>query len=201
MIGEMTDRTNQARAFSFMPLCWATGTVVGPIIGGSLSRPAEKFPWLFGNISLFREFPYLLPCLVGAGVSSIGLVAGIFFLEEVCVLLFCQRCILDLALNFAQTLVPAAKQSSPDAMDAALDSVDKPETILNLLRTSSIQIVVAAYTLHAFTTSGEEALLILLMYTPLNSRGVGFEVSFAFSFERILEKILNDCLIKGRKNW
>lgn len=55
---------------------------LGPIIGGSLSRPAERFPRLFGNIQFFKNYPYFLPCAVSAALSAIAWVVTYLFLEE-----------------------------------------------------------------------------------------------------------------------
>lgn len=75
MLGELTDETNQGLAFSYLPLAWSTGSVVGyvvallafrlditdssqlsPIIGGYLSNPAKHFPSIFGgSVSLSKS--------------------------------------------------------------------------------------------------------------------------------------------------
>jgi hypothetical protein len=52
-----------------------------PLIGGTFSRPAEKYSWL--DCALFRTYPYLLPGIVAAGVATLGAVAGMIFLDEV----------------------------------------------------------------------------------------------------------------------
>ncbi|GAA6004980.1 hypothetical protein JCM11491_002297 [Sporobolomyces phaffii] len=80
-MGEITDESNQARAFSFLPLAWSLGSVIGPILGGYLSHPAERFPRYF-DYPFFVENPYVLPCLVGALFPFLGAVVGFFFLEE-----------------------------------------------------------------------------------------------------------------------
>ncbi|GAA5983821.1 hypothetical protein JCM5350_007560 [Sporobolomyces pararoseus] len=80
-MGEITDETNQARAFSFLPLAWSLGSVIGPLLGGYLSHPAERFPQFF-DFPFFRENPYVLPCLVGALFPFLGAIVGFFFLEE-----------------------------------------------------------------------------------------------------------------------
>ncbi|KAF8896546.1 major facilitator superfamily multidrug-resistance, DHA1 sub-family [Infundibulicybe gibba] len=61
MMAEITDTTNIAQAFAYMPIAWSTGGTLGPIIGGSLSRPAERFPYLFGNNEFLKKYPYFLP--------------------------------------------------------------------------------------------------------------------------------------------
>jgi hypothetical protein len=43
-------------------------------MGGYLSHPYEQLPALFGNVTLFKAYPYLLPCLVAAGLTLLGIV-------------------------------------------------------------------------------------------------------------------------------
>lgn len=85
----MTDRTNEAQAFSFLPLTWATGCTVGPALGGYLSRPAEQYPKLFASpdgILAFNgfwdDYPYFLPCAVSALLTLMSFILGFFFLDE-----------------------------------------------------------------------------------------------------------------------
>ena len=60
VFGELTDETNQARAFTFIPLSFAVGSMIGPMIGGNLSNPVEGFPGLFGNSAFLAKYPYWL---------------------------------------------------------------------------------------------------------------------------------------------
>lgn len=83
IMGEMTDDTNVARAFAYQPIAWSTGSTLGPLIGGSLSRPAEKFPETFGDSEFFRTYPYFLPCAIPATFTIICWTVVFFFLEEV----------------------------------------------------------------------------------------------------------------------
>ena len=102
VLGELTDATNQALAFPIYGLCWPLGSIIGfvgysrlymimtyivvirPLIGGSFSNPATKLPQWF-NYELFKEYPYLLPCLMAASFSAVGALLGVFCLEEVSV--------------------------------------------------------------------------------------------------------------------
>ncbi|EFJ06074.1 hypothetical protein SELMODRAFT_431014 [Selaginella moellendorffii] len=43
-------------------IVWGLGLIIGPSIGGFLSKPAEKYPGLFEN-TFFDRYPYLLPPL------------------------------------------------------------------------------------------------------------------------------------------
>jgi len=53
-----------------------------PLAGGSLSRPHERFPALFGNW-FWEEYPYLLPCLFSAVFCSFCFALIWLFLKEV----------------------------------------------------------------------------------------------------------------------
>lgn len=57
-------------------------TVRSPVIGGTLARPQDNFPRLFGS-PFWGDFPYFLPCGVTAGFSLLTFGAVLFFLEEV----------------------------------------------------------------------------------------------------------------------
>ena len=80
-LSELSDPTNQAVTLPIYALCWPLGTVIGPMLGGTFSNPADKFPFL--DIPLFRQYPYLMPCLVAAAFSALGCTLGYFLLEEV----------------------------------------------------------------------------------------------------------------------
>lgn len=52
------------------------------MIGGSLSRPADQFPHLFGHSDFLRKYPYFLPCAVPATFAAFALIVTFFFLKE-----------------------------------------------------------------------------------------------------------------------
>ncbi|KAJ7760704.1 member of major facilitator superfamily multidrug-resistance, DHA1 sub-family [Mycena maculata] len=85
MMAEMTDSTNIAQAYAYMPIAWSTGGVLGPIIGGSLARPAERFPSIFGKSIFLRAYPYFLPCAVPATYSIVAWIVTLLFLKETAV--------------------------------------------------------------------------------------------------------------------
>lgn len=61
---EFTDKTNRSKAFSMWSLASTCGNIVGPLLGGYLCRPTEKFPTYFSQDGIFGIYPYFLPCLV-----------------------------------------------------------------------------------------------------------------------------------------
>ncbi|KAJ2549845.1 hypothetical protein EV175_004289 [Coemansia sp. RSA 1933] len=86
VVAEISDDTNRARMMAMLPLMWNLGSMLGGAVGGLFVDPVDKYPWLFGDSVLFREYPYLLPCLVGSISSIFGLVVGFFKLEETLVI-------------------------------------------------------------------------------------------------------------------
>ncbi|KAI6042924.1 major facilitator superfamily domain-containing protein [Pisolithus marmoratus] len=82
MMVEITDETNLAQAYAYMPIAWSSGGTLGPLIGGFLSRPADRFPNVFGNAAFWREYPYFLACAVPATFTAIAWIVTYLFLKE-----------------------------------------------------------------------------------------------------------------------
>jgi MFS family permease len=82
MVMDITDITNMPKAYGYIPIPWMIGAIVGPLIGGSLSRPAERFPDIFGRWELLKTYPYLLPCSISTIFASIAGLVTYFWLKE-----------------------------------------------------------------------------------------------------------------------
>jgi hypothetical protein len=52
------------------------------MIGGLLSRPADRFPDLFGHNEFLKNYPYFLPCAVPATFTIFAWIITFFFLKE-----------------------------------------------------------------------------------------------------------------------
>lgn len=76
-LGEITDRSNQSRAFTYLPVVYGIGGITGPIVGGLLVLYQNPF-----NKSQSNPYPYLLPNLFSALVLAIDLIVCMLFLEE-----------------------------------------------------------------------------------------------------------------------
>ncbi|KAF3043864.1 hypothetical protein E8E11_002178 [Didymella keratinophila] len=76
-LGEITDRSNQSRAFTYLPVVYGIGGITGPIVGGLLVF--YKNPLDSGKTN---PYPYLLPNLFSAAVLAIDLIVCMLFLEE-----------------------------------------------------------------------------------------------------------------------
>lgn len=55
LFAEVSDQSNQARAFSFYAFAGNIALLVGPVVGGSLSEPAKRIPWIFGSVELLQK--------------------------------------------------------------------------------------------------------------------------------------------------
>ena len=59
MIRDLSDDSNIAILFSYFTSGSGLAAVIGPLIGGYFSHPADKFSLL--NSTFFQDFPYFLP--------------------------------------------------------------------------------------------------------------------------------------------
>lgn len=78
---EIFREEHHALGLSTVSTAWGIGLIIGPALGGFLAQPAEKYPAIFSEESIFGRFPYFLPCLC---ISSFALVVTIacFWLPE-----------------------------------------------------------------------------------------------------------------------
>jgi MFS family permease len=68
-VGEITDRSNQSKAFVYLPVIYGIGGIMGPALGGLL-------------VVQQNPYPYLLPNLFAAAILIVGLIIAALFLEE-----------------------------------------------------------------------------------------------------------------------
>ncbi|KAB2573391.1 Peptide/nitrate transporter [Lasiodiplodia theobromae] len=83
MVGELAELsgTDKGKAFSLFGFCLAAGWLIGPMIGGTLARPAIQLG-ISGPAGLFVRFPYLLPCICAASINLIVFAASWFLLDD-----------------------------------------------------------------------------------------------------------------------
>lgn len=74
-LGEITDRSNQSRAFTYLPVVYGLGGITGPIVGGLLVSNYSRF-------SMQESYPFLRPNLVSAAVLIFDMIVTMFFLDE-----------------------------------------------------------------------------------------------------------------------
>ncbi|CAM8924545.1 unnamed protein product [Rhodiola kirilowii] len=72
---------HQAIGLSAISTSWGIGLIIGPALGGFLAQPAEKYPHIFSQNSIFGKFPYFLPCLA-ISIFALGVTVATFWLPE-----------------------------------------------------------------------------------------------------------------------
>jgi len=157
VMGELTDPTNRAEGFSLMPVVWATGATLGPLMGGTLSRPSERFPDVFGGY-FWKEYPYFLPCVATSSFVFVAFAITLIFFKET---------------------VPKKRTRTDHQFNSAPDRILPPHTQSELvtlrdLLVYPVIISVSNYTSLAFLNISLNALLPLFMAMPLEIGGMGF---------------------------
>ncbi|KAK9900843.1 MFS general substrate transporter [Cystobasidium minutum MCA 4210] len=154
-LGELSDHTNEARAFVFLPPSWTLGAALGPMIGGFLADPAEQYPKYFGNNAFFLKYRYALPCFVGSIFPVIGIVIGLFFLQET---------------------LPTAKRvtAQNDAESSSVKAKVAPPSMRSLF-TKRVCLTLANYAMLAFTSIANAGIFPVFLYTPVKLGGLGLK--------------------------
>ncbi|KAI0364963.1 MFS general substrate transporter [Pilatotrama ljubarskyi] len=156
MMGEITDETNIAQGFAFMPVAWSLGAAVGPMMGGQLSRPHDRWPGVFSH-PFWIKFPYFLPCGASAAFSAFTFIVTTLFLKET-----------------------VRKRTRPDpttcdeAADQKQDSEDAPPPLRKVL-TRRVLISIANYGALALIEVAFIAVLPLYLSTPIPLGGLGLD--------------------------
>lgn len=75
-LGEITDRSNQSQAFTYLPVLYGVGGISGPLLGGLMVFERNPFT---GEKS---TYPYLAPNLLSAAILLLDLAITAVYLEE-----------------------------------------------------------------------------------------------------------------------
>lgn len=67
MLTENSNQSSQARTFSYFALAGNMGMGLGPFISGALADPIRQYPNLFGEVGVFKRYPYIL-ATIGTGI-------------------------------------------------------------------------------------------------------------------------------------
>ncbi|KAG8919917.1 hypothetical protein FRC01_001039, partial [Tulasnella sp. 417] len=189
IIGEITDKTNQAQAFPLAGAFWYIGQILGPLIGGMLSHPAERYPGIFGNYDFLKDRPYFLPSFISSLFTCFSIIIAYFFLEETL-----PSKVLETKLKAAAkaelvrsrstcsygTLTPSKTPARPRDLsgDTPPSCVETPATkapgpsTLSLLLDQRVRNVLIAGFLLTFVCLCWETTFILWAYTPMSLGGL-----------------------------
>jgi len=169
MIAELTDETNVARGFSLMPMARAVGYIIGPFIGGVLSRPQDRWPDRFSH-PFWAKYPYFLPCLIAAAYALVSLVLCAMYLKET----------LDYTPFIERSISKPSKTASSESDELHEESRDTPlkddgkPVPLHLLLTKPVVISIANYAMLALLDMSAMALVPLVWSTPIELGGLNF---------------------------
>ncbi|KAI1841384.1 hypothetical protein JX265_007469 [Neoarthrinium moseri] len=70
-LGELTDRSNQSKAFTWLPVVYSLGSITGPALGGLL----------VGTVA-GDKFPFLAPNILGASLLACSVLVLLFWFDE-----------------------------------------------------------------------------------------------------------------------
>ncbi|KZP23804.1 MFS general substrate transporter [Athelia psychrophila] len=180
MIAELTDASNMVEAFAYLPMVWAAGATLGPLIGGLLARPAERWPETMGTVPFFTTYPYFLPCMVAACVAVSAFILAACLLKETLPPQLIRRNgkTKEKSPNpdIEKDLVNVAAHIGPTSMAAS--TTEEPQaSSLRTLRSLLIRRIVIAIICYAFLAFIDQCMVVLqpLMYSSsISLGGLGF---------------------------
>ncbi|KAJ6468340.1 major facilitator superfamily multidrug-resistance, DHA1 sub-family [Mycena sanguinolenta] len=164
VITEISDSTNIADIFSFVPLVWSIAGTIAPLIGGLLSNPAAKWPDTLGKIGILRNHPYLLPCVVSGSIAFSAFVIAFFGLKET---------LPSRPRKGTGTPAETDPLLSHDSQEAS-SSRELPPPMRELL-IRPVLISLSTYGLLAFCNMAQDALVPLFFATPIPLGGLGLK--------------------------
>ena len=83
MLGNLArEAESRAWGYAMYGSVYGLSGFIGPILGGLLSNPVQIYPGWFEKEGIFAKYPYLLTCLLGAGLCLISLYSTVFWLKE-----------------------------------------------------------------------------------------------------------------------
>ncbi|KAG2158160.1 major facilitator superfamily domain-containing protein [Suillus bovinus] len=165
VLGEITDSTNQNVAMPIYGLCWPIGSIIGPLIGGTFSHPASKYPKMLGYRFL-EDYPYFLPGFVAFIIAIIGVFLGFIFLDET----------LPSKRNGKKSGSPNTS-TNDDSVTTAPALPEKPFGVSKLLLIPIMSsLAVSGFMLSCLATSFD-VVFVLFCYTPIELGGLAFSAS------------------------
>ncbi|KAN0074592.1 Major facilitator superfamily domain containing protein [Tylopilus felleus] len=164
ILAEITDDTNQDLAVSIYSLSWQVGTIIGPLIGGSLANAVTRYPQYI-SWNIFVKHPYLPPCLVSAACALVGAGLGYTLIQE--------------TLPSKRKYAYAGKRaSSALGSDIETESEEnKPASVSELLSIPAIRALTISGFVLSFLILAFDVVFTLFCYTPVNAGGLGLKPS------------------------
>ncbi|KAH9953207.1 major facilitator superfamily domain-containing protein [Lactifluus volemus] len=156
IVAEITDPTSLPQVYAYMPAAWSTGSTVGPMIGGLLSRPADHFPNTFGNSQFLKKYPYFFPCAVPATFSALAWVMTYAFLRET----------VPSPVTLRSLLKRQQRPSSAEIPES--DNAERPYPLRRLMTRRVVVLAVINYGTLSLVDISYRAIQPLFFSTPVN---------------------------------
>jgi hypothetical protein len=134
---------------------------IGPMIGGSFSRPTEQWPQLFGNNAFLKKYPYFLPCAIPATFSLVAWLVTFMFLKET----------VQHTVPVPQLLKGRKTKVDEDAFSGVPDS-EKPFPLRSLL-TPKVILAATNYAALSLIDIAYRAIQPTFFSTPIDDGGLG----------------------------
>ncbi|KAF8521891.1 MFS general substrate transporter [Hysterangium stoloniferum] len=172
-ISEITDDTNFARALSFIPIAWSVGSTIGPLVGGALEHPYERFGGIFRLSEFWRTNPYFLPCMSAALYCFSAFALSYFLLKEA------KTCIIS------HNPTPYEGRNNGDVSSGPINERSplilpnkQPQSLpLSVLLTPRVRLVILNNSLLALVDIAFHILQPILMSLPIANGGLGMSPS------------------------
>ncbi|RDX57347.1 MFS general substrate transporter [Lentinus brumalis] len=161
MIADLTDSSNMAQGFAMMPVMWSIGGTIGPLIGGQLARPHDRWPNIFTS-PFWQYYPYFLPCAASAVFSAVIFCIAAAFLRETVP---------------KQTRKKMVRFASDDTLVNVAPSHASSDIPVRALLTRPVIWSVANYAALAFLEIAYRAIQPLFFSTPVELGGLGLPPS------------------------
>jgi hypothetical protein len=191
MLGEMTDASNRGQAFAYWESAYGLGTIFGPMLGGILVNPTQRFPWLFGNSTFFVENPYLFPCMVSSFISLLGALIGYVYLEESCPHLIKKTQFAERSGSDA-TVISESTPLMSDSRSRSSSETPAPKLTIRQVLTPQVRKSILAYAMWCFVTVIYEEVYALYVAEPLREGGLqftSFDIGFILSLSGVVQII------------
>ncbi|KAJ7870942.1 major facilitator superfamily domain-containing protein [Mycena olivaceomarginata] len=168
VMAEISDSTNAAEIYSFLPFMWTLGSTLGPLIGGTLANPATRYPDSLGKIALFRQFPYFLPCATAGALALTAFIFAFFGLKETLPSAIARQKKARLRTE-TEPLLPALESVELPQPD----TVDAPVPPISDLFVRPVLVSLLNHAFLSFCEMSYEVLVPLVYATPIEMGGLG----------------------------
>jgi hypothetical protein len=158
LMAELTDESNVAQGFSMLPVATAVAYMIGPLIGGILSRPHDRWPKLFSH-PFWVKYPYFLPCLAVSAFACLPFTITAMYLKE------------TVELNHGDNEHASQQGGSSHTLDARKGREKPPP--LRCVVTRPVVISIASFATIVMLDSAATALIPLIWSTPTEFGGLG----------------------------